>query len=83
MSEPLTVGAEKVAPSRPMSARKPAVRAFEESQTFYNAGYAAGRRGLSEQLVEWLRRSGDQGDHEFGWKDAVRAQLGLDPTPRS
>jgi hypothetical protein len=45
---------------------------FAESQRFYNAGYAAGRRALAEELYALLESMGDRGDNEFGWKAPIR-----------
>lgn len=50
------------------------VEDFVQSQQFYNAGYAAGRRALADELQQLLDGP-DQGDHEFGWKASVRAML--------
>lgn len=50
----------------------------EEAQRFYkavNAAYAAGKRDTIETIRKWLTTTADRGDHEFGWKDEVRAEL--------
>jgi hypothetical protein len=51
---------------------RPFVDSFVDSQRFYNAGYAAGRRALAAELTVLIDGMGDRGDHEFGWKAPLR-----------